>query len=1410
MNSLLKFIVCLLIPLAVFAADSAPLEMAYRSLWPYAEGTQEIKFKEVCRRKSRADTSKVCELVPYKQQNLSKLYLLNQAVRERHPVNDKNFQSSALGRYYSDATRFLSIAETFNRCERDGSDFLKDLNERQLNNVSVEYDCYTSSSDVDAIHGLAQQVDDVLTFNSHKKLVSDISHDALKASIDAHVEFATQFGAGISNEVEANKLVKKICDNDEVSRVSTVRGYRSVTKVQDFCAPEKKRMIKEMILAKTAELKSKELPSTKAFTDSVNESFLEISKILEEHNQEAEALSLVWKNTTPKNRIAQRAHERKVRALQGKKKKAFQQYLVALNGVLTKSGNELLLTETIREKLKVVEESLDKPRFVSISPLTEADVRKARDEALSLTAKQAKELIVKDQEVTKNAMLADDFLKKLIKTNPKSVAGVLSRNPELATKICELNSEIASEMKSEEFWDKAFLVAGVGIAIAGIATGVGAGASVAVIAALSASIALTTVETTYHKDRSKSEALREQEILASLLSGTADSASVQDRNQALAKYEEADFSAKLTLGLGAFDILGIKPAVKMGQMAYAMKGVKNLSGDLDGLNGFLGTVGKNSQGQEALRHIIKNHPEEDAGNLIKLAMNLPKQEQAEFIKALGQMDKTKGTTDLLEKLSHLKPKSNTLQNLEKHLITKMGAQRAAKDAVVKQEDILRHAALSSTERVPKLEKYLKQQHDLAINFNQEQQLAIRQAHESEGEVFKLTQPQIRERVKILRTSGISDDVIRIGMDAGFFGKTERAREMQLKVDRLSAFLSRDVPNRSSLDIDNDAVEGAMKDVRSIILGSDPAEFNTLWSNISKSDLKKMKEEIEKGEIKLDQKAQERFFALYEFMDKDKFGVFWKTQNGNAFGALQTRYPEFRGAGHEGKVGGVTGGMDTYAITEWEGEMMRAAARMDSASRVPMGGSLKQWWNPPVNAVKKIHQFHNQIREQLEHVEETRVTLDGYLDNAGTIGLNSQEVSELRALKARLTDLRKDAKEDLIKAYNGQDITSGVHATDASTNVYGVAKRIDELKLLEVDRHIDSYSMATEEIQDKLHLVLNQARSRNNLPALTREDYAPTSLKISHERHAREARVARGAENSSYGDEIQESFTVNYRWQETVYYTVQETNAQGKTVTVTKSRQETRYSSKTITPSYSDVIDERLDGYSVGRSTSAPEGSGTITSTSGDFDRIIRESKTVAANEAPLRSAVDKAFSDTLSRIEEHSEMLAKRQLDAVDFQKFERSIDSDLAALEAGLKKLDSDYLKKSDSEVVQQWRGDDPHKFRERTTKLRKSYDEARELLLTYKEQVKRNQYELEITPDYPDYTFELNKMKWRVLRNYASKAGLGIGVGTGSTVAVCKYLLQEGKVSSMGSCAAIANEYDDAAEKIKEQFYNITSPSE
>lgn len=544
---------------------------------------------------------------------------------------------------------------------------------------------------------------------------------------------------------------------------------------------------------------------------------------------------------------------------------------------------------------------------------------------------------------------------------------------------------------------------------------------------------------------------------------------------------------------------------------------------------------------------------------------------------------------------------------------------------------------------------------------------------------------------------------------------------------------------------------------------EPAEFSEIFKIVSKRDLKKLFEAVDNGAIKVSKLEAERLGALREFVTNDKYDVLWD-KSSDALSSLTTKYPSYRGPGYKDQLGGVIAGRDTYAMTKLEAEIIDAG--LGKPSRIGKGSVLKRFLAPAYTSVETILRQNNLVRGLLHYSQEFVDAVTDTVTKHKSL-LSREESDEMAGLIRKIEGHEKAEILGMEKIY-GQDIFTGGAQAHTELDIYKMSKRIKEAKLggkpLDTEVLVESAEQAIFRMEE----IINQARVRAKKQPLALVDHHLSDLRYRHGYHDKSVRRAMRSRSNALSNTIDDTVHVDYEWTELVAKQRTVTDANGKPMTETYFVSETRYGSENVAPSFDEVLHDRLSAYSVGNSFQQ----GHITSVSGK-STILSESAKMSKIEDNLLQIVSAADGKLNALTQSHKQFLLKnkKSQEALVAQvKLARDVADDMRKT---AKQIDA-HLALSKSQVAKIWPKDEYKVFKKRNEELKRWAIEASEQLEVYAAQVANKDFVLTVTPDLPNYSAELGKLRRKMYVNYGIK---GAGVGGGLSYGMCEFIKFSGR---------------------------------
>ncbi len=558
--------------------------------------------------------------------------------------------------------------------------------------------------------------------------------------------------------------------------------------------------------------------------------------------------------------------------------------------------------------------------------------------------------------------------------------------------------------------------------------------------------------------------------------------------------------------------------------------------------------------------------------------------------------------------------------------------------------------------------------------------------------------------------------------------------------------------KDPLDVNPPGMSQEQAELRRLFLNANANEVAAVFQMLTKADLKNLWLMAQYKQLPIDETQKRRFGALMDFIDTDQHDVLWDKDG--MFRALYTHHETFRGPGYQNKLGGTIGGMDTSTLTSLEAELMKAALH-GASPRFSRGNPVYRFFFPQYFYMSRVLNFFNWLRHNLEHVEEVGSVLSEVLQHSKELKFDTQQIEILSKWHQHMTTEQRKQVRSISEKVLGQDIFTGGFQSTGKLTIYDLSDRIEKMQT--PDNWEDgAFIEQGEKAMLAMSAIINQVRAKDKQPKRLEPDFFDSELKVYHRMHKRKMDRANGYYGVILTQESAASLHVEYSWTETEIETY--TDDKGKTQFRTKTV--TKHGSGRFNATYSDIITHGLDTFKVGASFSRGHSGATITSVTGR-EALIKETSAVAKRERNYYNIFATLKHNLETRIaEQHLNMILKPE----GIPAYVEALRKDQAVATSLAKELE-EYLGWSATRVGGQWPRDNYETFLSRNKQLLRAATHLKEYYEIYIEQISRKQSELVITPDIPDYSKEMGKLRAWMITNYASKTLL---VGGASAQAI------------------------------------------
>ena len=627
-------------------ADDSPLLRRYQALLPFHENTYLPVPVEVCRKRGRGKKP-VCRLESGKKDNLETFRGLLEDTRRNHPVEDKRFADTPLGRHYRALSNFVAIHDNFSDC-REGASWgtrssLGSGLDRVLSNIPGKAPCREISGKPVIQEDLTKDFAKIISAGHEEELQvlgESISREVLKTALEAATRHSGK-----------NGLDKDICDNSK----------------SFSCTWEERELLQKLIPPSgTPPLKNTTALKT------INEGIGRINSLLDDYSAKKRKLRTQWKKADSaikggqRHRSRSRLRPKRKKQLLSLKEEVFSAYrdeLVAFH--LAGGSGDLLQTRTLRNAAGL--DSLEKmmPRwwgilgfdkevlektddFPKLSPVNAKTVSAAKSESAKRIKRQVLRLLEKRRE---RHSLED--LGRMLENHPVSVGKALVHNPQHAKLVCLATRQTSREERNKRVAEQAtYIGLGVGITAAGVATMGGALPVSAMIGATAVGAGFTAGDYLYQSAQARKGRRIQEELLDSYLAGTGDGRSIREIREEWEQTLESDRNAKIALGFGVFDLMGIAPAARAGAFVRLGKSLEGVDVKLKRHRKLLGTIAANDRFIKGIKNFKAGHPEEFLGRWLNEVSRLPRDKQKRLLELLAKAEGNPGTLtwDTLKKI----------------------------------------------------------------------------------------------------------------------------------------------------------------------------------------------------------------------------------------------------------------------------------------------------------------------------------------------------------------------------------------------------------------------------------------------------------------------------------------------------------------------------------------------------------------------------------------------------------------------------------------------------------------------------------------------------------------------------------------------------------------------------------------
>jgi len=593
----------------------------------------------------------------------------------------------------------------------------------------------------------------------------------------------------------------------------------------------------------------------------------------------------------------------------------------------------------------------------------------------------------------------------------------------------------------------------------------------------------------------------------------------------------------------------------------------------------------------------------------------------------------------------------------------------------------------------------------------------------------------------------------------------------------------------------------------IFRGLPPSNINRVFDSMSEQQFLSVYYANLRGDLRINGNPlttmQERFLQdLYDFGIVDAKSVFWKETDPErrlvairqALDEIDTRNGTVVRLEDIGDRTETAVGLAEQALVT-RGRHDTTRRQKDEPPRPsysPMYRKFGITWDPLVRFIWSVYPrvnrgiaFTAQVRSRMQHAFLIdHVVIDAAIERGKELPFSQAELVALNYLLANTGTQIADAREDF-KRVLGREPTVRDPITPNDINYYTISNNIEQTYNAHAEYVRDQ--KAGEDDLDRMHAVINAARSRLGLPPRRPDDYWPNELRFRHMQYDREVGTTERHHHRALDRATQVSYTVNYSW--TVTYEKYENKEVGKDENgkakyedvLVKTWTETFSSRVSRTPSYRNILINEYD-QSPG-DTEAPfrglKTYGTISDikTTGTVGLREIESATqgVRQSETAIWNSLVHYQHLLYQHIKNHNALIERAKTEGTAINPLLAELQQSRADLEKIVTEFDA-YRGWSASQVRSQWKNDVLQDFHARNDRLAARYRNLIKFYDIYEEQLrswktKAQGTQLEILYSTPNFRADLEVMRKRMIRNLIIKWTTSVGIAAATIGGVIYY---------------------------------------
>ena len=593
--------------------------------------------------------------------------------------------------------------------------------------------------------------------------------ESLSKSVETKIEFTKRFSPQGLEGFSQSNFSDHICITTVLPRLLANRNARRKEPTKKICDEQKLELLKAPIQQGMRKAQGSPMTamSHQAIADDLNQRITKINAILKDYNQTRQKLEKqlqeegpgknFYNNRWHRQRHTPRVKQRYQNKLLRLKRQALESWHLEFKSQHSGGAGELLQTDAIKQKIGLAKLRELKPKmlglvgfeqkvlittedFPLLSPIDQATAKKAVDESffridhqITATLDQYREKQREDQRYlaqlkaaassSKKARLYHKYqnqrlekIERLAVINLGAVGHVLINNPEYSNVFCAAARSLAVGDRNLALGEaSAYIIVGGALTIASGLTLGGVLPVTAMIVAAGFGVSFSVADYAFQKHEVKSRKEVHRQMLNAYLAGTGNDETIDKIQQEWREIMETDYGAKVSLGLGVFDLLVIPSVARAGSFAHFIRKIDGLDTKIIQKKRLVRKIIQDSDRIKAIRFLSSQLPPENIAAILSLLAKLPPQSQSVALNSLAKSFSRASSVDA-------KTVVNFAQSQEMTKILSR-TQRTELAGLMKQADINRQTAAVKKARTRLLNHELYGSLLRRLSFNQ-QHLAV--------------------------------------------------------------------------------------------------------------------------------------------------------------------------------------------------------------------------------------------------------------------------------------------------------------------------------------------------------------------------------------------------------------------------------------------------------------------------------------------------------------------------------------------------------------------------------------------------------------------------------------------------------------------------------------------------------------